>query len=283
VSALDRYPSLDNPAEFWRSGRLWSLWDMLRVYADSYVHLGMYIHDEFAGLFFNDPDETTGLKPRDERHKADLKEHLGVLIGHCETLKLRHSKKMITSRLDDLPQTSREFRLLIDGMLTELKGRLFLHVPPHRASHYESEKSLSDAAKKAFPSAVPELRAARNAYALGLNIASVFHCMRALEHGLRAMAVDVGKTFDIQNWQNIIDEIEAEIRNEAKSLPRGMPKTERLQFLSEAAAQFLYFKDGWRNYVSHGRANYEEANAETVISHVASFFDILAKHLKEQV
>jgi hypothetical protein len=162
-----------------------------------------------------------------------------------------------------------------------LKGRLFLYVPPDRAPHYESETSLSDVAKKAFPSAVSELRAARNAYALGLNIASVFHCMRALEHGLHSMAADVRKTFDIQNWQNIIDEIEAEIRNEAKALPRGVPKNERLQFLSEAATQFLYFKDGWRNYVSHGRANYEEANAESVISHVTSFLEILAKHLKE--
>ena len=116
--------------------------------------------------------------------------------------------------------------------------------------------------KAAFPSAVSEMRAARNAYAVGLNTASVFHCMRALEHGLRAMASDVGKIFDIQNWQNIIDEIEAEIKSEAKTLPRGAPKNDRLQFLSKAAAQFLYFKDGWRNYVSHGRVNYEEANAD---------------------
>jgi len=241
----------------------------------------MYIHDEFAGLFFNDPDKDTALKPRTEKQNAELKAHLEVLITHRETLKLDLSKEMIRAHLNNLPQTSREFQILVGAMLNELKGRLFLHVPPHRAAHYESEISLSEPAKKAFPSAISELRAARNAYAMGLNIASVFHSMRALEHGLRAMAADVGKTFDIQNWQNIIDEIEAEIRNEAKSLPRGMPKNERLQFLSEAATQFLYFKDGWRNYVSHGRANYEEANAENVISHVTSFFEILAKRLKE--
>ncbi|SHN74797.1 hypothetical protein SAMN05444170_2805 [Bradyrhizobium erythrophlei] len=97
---------------------------MLRVYADAYVHLGMYIHDEYAGLFFNDPDEQTALKPRSEESKGDLKDHLEALIKHCETLKLDFSKEMIASRLNDLPQTSREFKILVDGMLKELKGPL---------------------------------------------------------------------------------------------------------------------------------------------------------------
>ena len=55
---------------------------MLRIYADAYVHLGMAIHDEYAGLFFNDPDETTGLKPRSAKSEAALKAHLEVLITH---------------------------------------------------------------------------------------------------------------------------------------------------------------------------------------------------------
>jgi len=145
-----------------RSGGLWSLWDMLRVYANAYVNLGMYIHDEFAGLFFNDPDKDTALKPRTEKQNAELKAHLEVLITHRETLKLDLSKEMIRAHLNNLPQTSREFQILVGAMLNELKGRLFLHVPPHRAAHHESEISLSEPAKKAFPSAISELRAARN-------------------------------------------------------------------------------------------------------------------------
>jgi hypothetical protein len=105
--------------------------------------------------------------------------------------------------------------------------------------------------------------------------------MRVLEHGLRALAKDVGKSFDVQNWQNIIDQIESEIRNIGKSLPSGMAKNERLQFLSEAAKEFAYFKDGWRNYVSHNRGTYDEHQARSVMEHVRSFMTTLSSRLSE--
>jgi predicted outer membrane protein len=105
--------------------------------------------------------------------------------------------------------------------------------------------------------------------------------MRVLEHGLRALAKDVGRNFDVQNWQNIIDEIESEIRHLSKSLPRGIQKNERIQFLSEAAKEFMYFKDGWRNHVSHGRGDYDEHQARSIMEHVRSFMTVLSAQLSE--
>lgn len=105
--------------------------------------------------------------------------------------------------------------------------------------------------------------------------------MRVLEHGLRALAADVGKTFSVQNWQNIIDQIESEIRQMGKTLPAGPEKSDRLQFLSEAAKEFVYFKDGWRNYVSHNRAVYDEHLARSALEHVRSFMTVLAGRLAE--
>lgn len=106
--------------------------------------------------------------------------------------------------------------------------------------------------------------------------------MRVLEHGLRALAKDVGKAFDVQNWQNIIDQIESEIRTQGKTLPVGPAKSERLRFLSEAAKEFSFFKDGWRNYVSHGRAAYDEHQARMVMDHVRTFMNGLSALLSEQ-
>ena len=67
--------------------------------------------------------------------------------------------------------------------------------------------------------------------------------MRVLEYGLAAMAKEVGRTFDRQQWQNIIEEIESAIRDLRKS-PQTPEKAARLQFLSEAAKEFFYFKTG---------------------------------------
>ena len=105
--------------------------------------------------------------------------------------------------------------------------------------------------------------------------------MRVLEHGLRALAIELNKTFDVQNWQNIINEMECEIKSRGKSLPKGAAKNEHLQFLSEAAKEFMYFKDGWRNYVSHARGVYDEHQARSVLEHVRAFMNVLSSRLYE--
>ena len=95
------------------------------------------------------------------------------------------------------------------------------------------------------------------------------------------MAEDVALTFDVQQWQNIIDQIENKISQERRTLPRGAPRNERLQVLSEAAKEFFYFKDGWRNYVSHGRGEYDDLQAAGVMQHVHSFLAHLSLRLAE--
>ncbi|HVE20336.1 MAG TPA: hypothetical protein VNC39_00005, partial [Acidocella sp.] len=102
---------------------------------------------------------------------------------------------------------------------------------------------------------------ATDCYAMGHNTASVFHCMRVLEHGLSSLASELGLSFDLQQWHNIIDQIESKIVEQRKKLPRGIERNEKLQFLSEAAKEFFYFKDGWRNYVSHNRGRYDDHQA----------------------
>src|SRR3954470_16389809 len=62
-----------------------------------------------------------------------------------------------------------------------------------------------------FPAAEKDVLSAVDLWALGHSTASVFHSMRVLEHWLRLLARDVGRNFDIQNWQNIIDQIESKI------------------------------------------------------------------------
>ena len=136
-------------------------------------------------------------------------------------------------------------------------------------------------ARHSFPSSEMDILACVDCWAMNHSTASVFHAMRVLEHGLRVLAADLSITFDVQNWQNVIDQIESKIRDTGKTLPRGAPKNERLQFLSEAAKEFVYFKDGWRNYVSHSRGVYDEYQARSVIEHTRYFMNTLAPYLHE--
>jgi len=170
---------------------------------------------------------------------------------------------------------------LRDAIDTELKQYCYYQYPKQKAQILGSWRDDWKAAISAFPSIETEVLRAMDCYALGHDVASVFHSMRILEHGLRAVAADVGLTFDLQQWHNIIEQIESAIVTERKTLSKGEARNERLRFLSEAAKEFFYFKDGWRNYVSHNRADYDEHQALSVLNHVRSFMNHLASQLSE--
>ncbi|HEY2007681.1 MAG TPA: hypothetical protein VGH23_01740 [Rhizomicrobium sp.] len=135
--------------------------------------------------------------------------------------------------------------------------------------------------REKFPSAIEDIKAAVDCWALYYGTASVFHSMRVLEYGLAALAGDVGISITTQSWQNVIDQIESRVRALGKELPSGLEKSERLRFLSEAAKEMVYFKDGWRNHVSHNRATYDEYQARSVLEHVRGFMTVLSGRLSE--
>jgi hypothetical protein len=170
-----------------------------------------------------------------------------------------------------------------DGTLDSgFKNQFIYRYPTEKAAILARWKSDWATVTEAFPSATTDIMECVDLWAMDHPTASVFHAMRILEHGIRALASQLGRTFDIQNWQNIIDEIESEIREQSKKLPRGREKNEKLKFLSEAAKEFTYFKDGWRNYVSHNRGNYDEHQARSVYEHVRAFMTVLSSQLREQ-
>ncbi|MDP1555193.1 MAG: hypothetical protein Q8L84_07020 [Hyphomonas sp.] len=175
---------------------------------------------------------------------------------------------------------STESRVLRETFEAGLQGRLIYRYPAEQARVFERWASDWAPCLASFPSVRADVFAAVDCWALGHGTASVFQCMRVLEHGLAALAEDVGEGMDVDTWHVILDRIEARIRME-RSAPRGLEKTERLQFLSEAASAFRYFKDAWRNHVAHGRAVYDEHQARSVLEHTRGFMNLLSSRLTE--
>jgi hypothetical protein len=166
---------------------------------------------------------------------------------------------------------------------------MFLYVPSEDAKWYEKDDVLSSPAKTAFPNAAKELREAGNCLAFNVWDSAVFHSMRAVEHGLRAVAKVLNVKFpfpiELADWQNVIDQIESAIRAiQAKSVPAvdKAKKDAEVQFYSEAASHFMYFKDAWRKHVAHTRTGYKEPQATKVVEHVAYFIERISERVAEQ-
>jgi hypothetical protein len=278
----------------WDSRRLWSLWDMIRQFASGYFHLGMQTQEfrvvfDFLEAAGRDGDLTSTNEKRievmDEGSKAGLKRTLSSMAKICGELGLPEAQRIAARASNDLPETRREFNMVVDTVRAGLESRIFLSVPQHLADYYESDGLASDKVKVAFPSAYTEIRDAGTALASGLSTACVFHAMRAAEIGVRVLGTDLRVVLpvpiELAEWQPILYGMKARIEA-IENLPRSTPTRDAdLLFYSEASAQFRFFKNGWRIRVAHARASYNETQAKEAIDHVRSFFELLASRLSE--
>jgi hypothetical protein len=232
----------------------------------------------------NDPKNVQALSQAvaDVRSLGDLAESA---FGPMNCIHINQAIRSFRRWADYDEKTWSELRrvalALVNAIDNELKDYIFYQYPKGKAEKLGSFDSDWALAMRAFPSVHADAFSATDCYAMGHNTAAVFHCMRVLERGIAALAGEFGLNFDIQNWQNIIDQIESKIAEQRKTLSRGAEKNERLSFLSEAAKEFFYFKDGWRNYVSHNRGRYDDSQALSILDHTRFFMCHLASQLSE--
>ncbi len=109
--------------------------------------------------------------------------------------------------------------------------------------------------------------------------------MRALEHGLLWLAKRVNldpEDMKREQWKNIIDQIEKKIRA-MESEPKSAEKSVKVQFLSEAATQFRWFKDAWRNDAAHAHVHYDEREGALIFLHISDFFRHIAKEAVKEI
>jgi hypothetical protein len=142
---------------------------------------------------------------------------------------------------------------------------------------------LSTKVAEQFPNASSEFRDAVKCFVTARNTGCVFHLMRSLEFGLRALGVVFGVSLEHTNWGPAIEQIESRIRDmhtdpKWKSLPDCKNQQE---FYAQAASHFGVFKDAWRNYTAHVRSNYDQEDALDILQSVRAFFRKLAVQLSE--
>ena len=267
-------------------GRLWSLWDMLRIYAHQYVSLGRQIEYASTIFAFSESAKEHGQEePITEEERRDLMECLERLKHVCDEAELTVSAKVIARGLKDMPQTGRELQMLLGPVYEELKDRLFLFIPPHRARYYQENETIKGDVKTAFPEATSELMHAGNCYAAGEYTAAVFHSMRAAEIALRATAKDTGQllkkgTLDSAEWHSLIELIDQHLKT-LRNQPKTEQRDEEIKFYSDANSQFANFKDAFRKYVAHARESYEEIPSISILHRTREFIEILSKRVSE--
>lgn len=215
-----------------------------------------------------------------------------VLPEVSRQLEFCHPSKVLQEQLERLQKrltlnksSLETIRVLLEefqnGVLVELREPAFLIIPADRRYLFEQPKPLfGEKVNDTYLDINMDISAAGRCLALDEWTAVVFHCMRILEIGLRDFGKQVGlldAELEMKEWGDILKRIDSKIKG-LEQIPKSSDKMMKLTFYSEAASNFRYFKDAWRNHVSHSREHYHEQEAWTVWNHTKDFISLLAEH-----
>lgn len=263
-------------------GKLWSLWDIMRrVFPSLCCTIAQNLARSAVML-----NQASYPLPREDIFKI-----IDDCVKAVDDIHVSESLKRKATRMRNIGKAASDqeiyilIREFLNDFIEELTRPMFLMVSELDRHLYEQKTPpFGERVEAVFSTANKDIAAACRCFALDEWTASVFHLMRVLELGLRAFAEKVGLDQEAivnENWKNIIDRVESKIRRiELES--KSSEKAKKLQEYSAAAAQFRYFKDAWRNHVSHAHVSYDGREAEIIFAHVKAFIIQMAGMISEE-
>jgi hypothetical protein len=188
-------------------------------------------------------------------------------------------------------------KVLVEAIEGELKYRRFAFVPTERAKALDKIDTDWATVQGRFPSAKPDIRAAVECYALDCNTAAVFHAMRVVEWGLRALCVSLGFRklrqkfkksgsisyipIEYSEWDTILNQLQPRIDAKINKIKRGPLKQQQQEFYYPIVQDIRAIRDAWRNHVMHTRQDYEPKDADAILGHVKRLMNTLAIRVRE--
>jgi hypothetical protein len=180
----------------------------------------------------------------------------------------------------DWDRTAHYADMLYGTLQSEIGNILFAAIPRERIEYCKPEWLKDTPIPDKFPTSLKELIRAGHCYALGEPTACVFHSMRAFEPALNALADNFAISYAQENWHNIIQQVEAAIRNLGNQ-PKSQQKMEDEKFFGNAASALYFVKNAWRNHVAHGRDSYSDDEAFKIMQHTVQFIESLCPRISE--
>jgi hypothetical protein len=246
------------------------------------------------------PKETFSAK-----HHKKLKEILDEVEKDLDYLNLSFSSKYFQAIRKKINATttagelSTEVEILSKRIDDELELIAFGFIPKDAVVYYDQPELFGTAVYTVFPKARDDIREAGNCLAHFLFNASVFHLMRTVEIGAKAMVRElsaqkflevpasvngsrqmVRRPVELCDWKTLSDGLHKALVTLESGTKTSVAKKEKLEFYSHAVSQFRNFKDAWRNKVAHARTDYNHHEVKDIMNNARQFMQHLAKRVK---
>lgn len=172
----------------------------------------------------------------------------------------------------------------LEACLKELKNRFedeqariqFYRLEEAYARYYGDRALFGEEVAARFPAAGDDVEDAGNCLALGQGTAAVYHLMRVMEHGLRAVSNMLGIPY-APSWESHLKQIEANIKADHKGKAPEWKRDEA--FFKELLGDLAAIRIAWRNPTMHIGRRYSQEEAEQVYHAVRLFMRRVAAKL----
>lgn len=284
---------------FWplRPHKLYSLWDMIQFLLHEFVIrwgelLVFKQHYENAGI----KNPGANLSTEDFAQLSSLATHLK---WECDRLQIPKSidrlwrfQLRLESGICTTSIIMAELQEIHNLISCEMDDNYFALIPKAKTVYFEKDGDdalFGPEVYMGFASARKEIKSAGNCLAVDEYDAAVFHLMRVINIGLRALASSLGikkianKKLEFCTDGQMISESEKAIDEKLKTVgagARGEKWEIQNDFYRGILVDLRFFKDVVRDPIAHARKSYTENGALDVNVHVRDFMQRLAKHLK---
>jgi len=190
----------------------------------------------------------------------------------------------------DFSSLAADCRNISDVLMRDSWTRKFVQIPEKYGDYAEQEQLFGSEVYKAFPSAREDIKQAGNCLAVEDYTGCVFHLMRAVEWGLRALCGDLriirilktkkGKPkyigIEWAEWDRILEPVHERVDAKIRALAVGKRKQDAQEFYYPLLRDLRGFKEAFRNHVMHARRDYKPKEAEAVLDNVKRFMELLS-------
>src|SRR5450755_4757522 len=214
---------------------------------------------------------------------TQLKENLSVVDHFAGLLEMRGSVdrvKLFEEAIAFMPTYEvchQEWRALRQHLEQDLKERFVLYVGRESGAHLALLETDWGPAFIGFPSVRPEVVRALECFAYDQFTACVFHMMRVAEQGLRAVAKERNVTLpnkrpiDEADWGALTTRLRTQVDKVNNWAAKKASRKVAIAYYTGVLADVVFFKDAYRNIVSHSLTTFEELEASKVIMRVCDF------------
>jgi hypothetical protein len=272
--------------------RLWGLEDMINFVLTRFVFALKVIDQEIAvcraGKFRMFAEGLDKDAPRIEKNL----EFVAII---CREMSLESAAdrleriRTMFNRGFSYQDVEAELVFLRETIEDAIKFERFYHYPKALAELPLRIDADWAATLAAFPSKDVrfEIQSGVDCYALGHSTAAIFHLMRVVEYGLRALArerkvkLDKKKPIEWATWNTILDKLELAQKTIRLKWVAGDKKDAALGFYSGTLAGLHSFKDNYRNMVMHVRKPYDAEDAAKAMRQVRDFMNGISEKVGE--